>query len=219
MDTSVPSTTLRIMRLTTLAFLGLLAAAGASGDEPLVLLLIGPPGAGKGTQAELITKKYGLPSVSTGELLRSEVKAGTELGKRLAPIMAKGELVGDEVVNQLVADRLAKPDAARGIILDGYPRTVPQAKYLDELLARRGLPKVTVLHLDLPEAEILRRLTSRGRADDKPDVIRGRIQVYVRDTEPILTHYAGAGYHRFEGTGTPEEVFARIDRVLGQKRR
>ncbi|MFN0172210.1 MAG: adenylate kinase [Bryobacteraceae bacterium] len=207
------------MRSTTLALLGLLAAVSAAADERQVLLLIGPPGAGKGTQAEFITRKYGLPSVSTGELLRAEVKAGTELGKSLAPIMAKGELVSDEVVNQLVADRLAKPDAARGIILDGYPRTVPQAKYLDELLAWRGLPKVTVLHIDLPEAEIISRLTARGRADDKPEVIRDRIKVYARDTEPILAHYAGAGYHRIEGTGTPKEVFDRIERVLAPSRR
>lgn len=186
-------------------------------DTRLVLLLVGPPGAGKGTQAEALTKNHGLPAVSTGELLRAEVKAATALGQRIQTMMANGELVPDDVVNGLVARRLAQPDAAKGIILDGYPRTVAQARYLDQLLTQRGYPPVTVLHLDVPDEEVVQRLAARGRADDKPEVIRERLKVYTRETAPILEHYRGGDLNRIDGTGSPEEVARRVDRVVRAK--
>lgn len=182
-----------------------------------VLLLIGPPGAGKGTQAEFITKKFGIPSISTGALLRAEVKAETDLGKRIQSAMAKGELVSDQVVNQLVVKRIEQPDAAKGFILDGYPRTVAQAEFLDKLLAGRKIPRPTVLHLAVPDSVVMARLLARGRADDKPEVIRDRLKVYENETRPLLSFYAGGDLHRIDGTGTPEEVFQRIERVIGPK--
>lgn len=185
--------------------------------EPLVVLLLGPPGGGKGTQSEFITKRFGIPAVSTGELLRAEVKADTPLGRRIQGSMAKGELVADEIVNGLVAKRIAEPSARKGFILDGYPRTASQAVYLDRLLAESGLPKPVVIVLDVPEQEIVNRLLARGRADDKPDVIRGRIRVYEKESEPILKHYPN--HHRIDGAGAPEEVFRRIEPLLQAKTR
>jgi adenylate kinase len=197
--------------LLLLALSGLLLGQ-PSPTAPLVVLLLGPPGGGKGTQSEFITKRFGIPAVSTGDLLRAEVKADTPLGRRIQGSMAKGELVADEIVNGLVAKRIAEPGARKGFILDGYPRTASQAAYLDRLLAERGLPKPVVIVLEVPEQEIVNRLLARGRADDKPDVIRGRIRVYEKESEPILKHYPN--HHRIDGAGAPEEVFRRIEPLL-----
>ncbi len=198
----------------------LLPAAAAVLAPPagkVVVVLLGPPGGGKGTQAEFITKKYGLPPISTGELLRAEVEQATPLGRRIQGVMAKGELVSDEIVNALVEQRISQPDAARGFILDGYPRTVEQARFLDTLLPRKGFPRPVVIVLKAPVEAIVSRLASRGRADDKPEVVRERIAVYERQTAPLIEYYTGAGRHDIDGLGTPEEVFARIDRVLAPK--
>ena len=198
-------------------FLLTLLAAGAAFPAPsgkLVVVLLGPPGSGKGTQAALITKKYGLPSISTGDLLRAEVKQGTPLGRRIQDVMARGELVSDEIVNAAVEQRIAQADAARGFILDGYPRTVPQARFLDALLPRKGFPPPAVLALKVPAEEIVRRLAGRGRADDKPETVRERIAVYEKQTRPLIDFYARGGCHHIDGLGAPEEVFARIDRIL-----
>jgi len=127
----------------------------------LVLLLFGPPGCGKGTQARLITSWLKVPSISTGEMLRAELRAGTELGLRAQAIMAAGGLVGDDIVNAMLAARIQCPDCANGFLLDGYPRTVEQAEFLDALLLRRGLPPAIVLHLDVPEDALVGRMTSR----------------------------------------------------------
>lgn len=197
--------------------LSALSLGQPSPAAPLVVLLLGPPGGGKGTQSEFITKRFGIPAVSTGELLRAEVKADTPLGRQIQGSMAKGELVADEVVNSLVAKRIAEPSARKGFILDGYPRTASQAAYLDRLLAERGLPKPAVIVLEVPEQEIVNRLLARGRADDKPDVIRGRIRVYEKESAPILKHYPN--HHRIDGAGAPEEVFRRIERILQAKTR
>ena len=195
-----------------------LAAGGWAQQRPqVVILLVGPPGSGKGTQAKMITEKYGLPAFSTGDLLRAEVKEGTALGKRIQPVMAQGGLVDDAIVNDLVAGRTLKPDAGRGFILDGYPRTVAQAQFLDRLLAERQWPRPTVIHLDVPDTVVIERLLQRGRADDKQEVIRDRLNKYESETVPILRHYGAGDYHRIDGTKTPEAVFAQMDEVLGRK--
>ena len=127
----------------------------------MVLLLFGPPGCGKGTQARLITDWLKIPSISTGEMLRAELRAGTELGMQAQAIMAAGGLVGDGIVNQMLAARIQCPDCTNGFLLDGYPRTVEQAEFLDCLLSRRGLPQAIILHLDVPEDALVGRMTSR----------------------------------------------------------
>lgn len=127
----------------------------------MVLLLFGPPGCGKGTQARLISESFKIPSISTGEMLRAEMQAGTELGCMAQSIMSSGGLVGDDVVNRMLAGRISCPDCARGFLLDGYPRTVEQAEFLDDLLEKRGLPGAIVLHLDVPEDALVGRMTSR----------------------------------------------------------
>jgi adenylate kinase len=125
------------------------------------VLLFGPPGCGKGTQAGAIASRFSIPAISTGEVFRAEIKAGTPLGKMAADILASGGLVGDEIVNGIVANRIAQPDCARGFLLDGYPRTVPQAQYLSDLLKQRGLSEPVVLFLDVPDMALVARLTAR----------------------------------------------------------
>jgi adenylate kinase len=127
----------------------------------VVFLLFGPPGSGKGTQSRMITNWLGIPSISTGDMLRAEIQAASELGKTAQSIMAAGGLVGDDLVNKMLAQRISRPDCLHGFLLDGYPRTVQQAEFLDQLLAERGLPKPVVLHLDVPLDALLGRMTSR----------------------------------------------------------
>ncbi len=127
----------------------------------MILLLFGPPGCGKGTQAAFISNSYNIPAISTGEMFRAECKAGTSLGKTACAILSKGGLVGDDIVNQIVAARIAKPDCSSGFLLDGYPRTVPQAAFLDRLLAERRLPKPTVIYLDVPDEALVSRISAR----------------------------------------------------------
>ena len=127
----------------------------------MVLLLFGPPGSGKGTQSRLITNWLGIPAISTGDMLRGEIQAGTALGDAARSIMANGGLVGDDLVNKMLAQRVAQPDCDRGFLLDGYPRTVQQAEYFDRLVAQRGLPKPIILHLDVPMDALIGRMTSR----------------------------------------------------------
>jgi adenylate kinase len=127
----------------------------------LILLLFGPPGCGKGTQAAFLAERFHIPAISTGEMFRAECKAGTELGQAASSILAKGGLVSDEIVNGIVASRIARPDCAGGFLLDGYPRTVPQAMYLSALLRERGLPDPIVIHMDVPDSALVERLTAR----------------------------------------------------------
>ena len=127
----------------------------------MVLLLFGPPGSGKGTQSRLITNWLGIPAISTGDMLRAEIQAGTELGNAARSIMASGGLVSDDLVNKMLARRVAQPDCQRGFLLDGYPRTLQQAEYFDALVKERGLPKPIILHLDVPMDALIGRLTSR----------------------------------------------------------
>jgi adenylate kinase len=131
------------------------------GEFPLIVLLFGPPGCGKGTQAAFIARRYPVPAISTGEIFRAECKASTLLGKQACSIMAQGGLVGDDIVNQMVANRIGQPDCRSGFLLDGYPRTASQAEFLDNLLREQGLPAPTVIHLEVPAGKLVRRLAAR----------------------------------------------------------
>ncbi len=179
------------------------------------LLLLGPPGAGKGTQAELLATAVGIPHVSTGVMLREAVAAGTDLGRQVEAVMASGELVTDDLMVKVVEDRLAKEDAACGYLLDGFPRTVPQADALGD-----GAIDAVVL-IEVGDEEIVSRLLQRaaeeGRTDDTEDVVRRRLEVYREQTEPLVDYYRGRGLLRdVDGVGDVDEVLARIVGVLAR---
>lgn len=154
------------------------------------LLLVGPPGAGKGTQAVFLSKELGVPHISTGDLFRSHVGNETELGLRVKEYLDSGGLVPDEITNAMVRERLAEEDASRGFLLDGFPRTTTQADVLDEILAGQDAEVDAVVLLDVPEDVVVERLLGRGRADDTEEVIRRRQRLYLLETTPLLDHYA-----------------------------
>jgi adenylate kinase len=188
------------------------------------VLLLGIQGSGKGTQAKRIASEYGIPHVATGDMLRREVAEGTPLGKEVDAILARGDLVPDETVVQLIRDRLTDPDARDGFVLDGFPRTMAQADALDEMLGDIGRPLSIVFELQVPDEVARERLTKRamdeGRSDDTPDVIDRRIEVYHEETEPIVQHYRLLGnLVGIHGTGTMDQVFAEIQEALEQLRR
>ena len=181
------------------------------------LLIVGPPGAGKGTQAAMIARALGIPHISTGEMLRGQVARGTDLGKRAKVIMDAGELVPDEIVIAMVKERLAETDAACGFLLDGFPLTAAQAEALDREVGDR--PLEMVLSLEVGEDEVVRRLLRRarleGRSDDTEETVRNRMAVYRAQTEPLIAYYRQKGVLRpVEGTGTIEEIFSRIAAAL-----
>jgi len=179
------------------------------------VVLLGPPGAGKGTQAEKLAQKLGIPQISTGELFRRNIDEGTELGLEAKRYLDAGDLVPAELTNQLVDNRLDEPDAANGFILDGYPRSVQQAKALHEMLERRGTDIDAVLEFRVSQDELLQRLKARGRADDTDDVILNRMKVYRDETAPLLDYYCGE-LKTVDAVGTMDEVFARALRALGK---
>lgn len=181
------------------------------------LLFIGPPGAGKGTQAQGVAEALGIPHVSTGEMFRAQVEAGTELGRRVKSIMESGDYVPDEMTIDMLAERLAEPDASSGFILDGFPRTRGQAKALDRLVGRRGLDKVVVL--DVPETELMDRLLARGRADDTEETVRNRFQAFREETVPLIELYVRRGIVvRVDGVGDVAQVTRRVLEALGRRR-
>ena len=179
------------------------------------LVLLGPPGAGKGTQAEKLAEKLGIPQISTGELFRRNIDNGTKLGLEAKRYLDAGDLVPSELTNQLVDDRLDDPDAAGGFILDGYPRSVEQAKALHEMLERRGTDIDAVVEFRVSQDELLQRLKARGRADDTEDVILNRMKVYREETAPLLEYYSGQ-LKTVDAIGSTDEVFARALQALGQ---
>jgi adenylate kinase len=189
------------------------------------LILLGPPGAGKGTQAQRLVAKHRIVQLSTGDMLRAAVAAATPVGLRAKSIMDRGELVPDEVVVAIIADRIDQPDAKRGFVLDGFPRTVPQAQALDRLLAERGLALDGVIELKVDEGILIKRIetrvaemTARGeklRADDNPDVLRGRLVAYRAQTAPLAEYYARKGMLKsVDGMAPIDTVTAAIDRLL-----
>ena len=189
------------------------------------LILLGPPGAGKGTQAQRLVVKHGIVQLSTGDMLRAAVAAGTPVGLRAKSIMERGELVPDDVVVAIIADRIDQADAKRGFVLDGFPRTVPQAEALDRLLAQRGLKLDGVIELKVDEGILLKRIetrvadmTARGekvRADDNPDVLKGRLAAYRAQTAPLAAYYASKGMLKaVDGMAPIDDVTAAIDRIL-----
>ena len=186
---------------------------------PLDLLLLGAPGAGKGTQAKRISDDYGIPQISTGDMLRAEGAARTELGRKVQPILDSGELVPDDLIVAVIRERLRQGDMGAGFILDGFPRTIPQAEALDAMLAELGRRIAVVLEFQLDEEEAARRLLARaeqeGRSDDTPETIRRRMKVYRQRTEPLVAYYLGRGIVvGLDAGGSVDQVYAEIGAVL-----
>jgi adenylate kinase len=183
------------------------------------LLVLGPQGAGKGTQAKRIAAEYEIPHISTGDIFRAAIAAGTELGKRVDPILATGKLVPDEITIALISERLGQSDASDGFVLDGYPRTVAQAEALDATLRQIDRNLDAILFFDLPDEVVTERLLRRGedegRADDAPDVIAERLRTYHEHTEPVVEHYRVTGrLVPLHGEGTIDEVWSEVQQAL-----
>jgi adenylate kinase len=186
------------------------------------LLLLGPPGAGKGTQAERLVQKLGIPQISTGDMLRAEVASGSELGRRVRGVMERGELVPDELVIGVAQARLARPDARRGFVLDGFPRTAGQAEALDRMLVQQGTPLERCVAMIVDEEELVKRIERRaeleGREDDAAEAtVRNRLRVYREQTEPLCAHYRRLGILReIDAVGAIDEVEKRIEEALAR---
>jgi adenylate kinase len=175
----------------------------------LRLLFIGPPGAGKGTQAAKVAARLGIPHISTGEMFRDHVARGTDLGRQVEAIMAAGDYVPDEITVAMLAERIAQDDARDGFILDGFPRTAAQVAALDELLGEDGLDRVVVFDVD--EDELVERLLARGRADDTEETVRARFQIYLDQTQPLIDLYDQRGLTvHVNGVGDVDEVTERV---------
>ncbi|CDN94276.1 MULTISPECIES: adenylate kinase [Agrobacterium tumefaciens complex] len=189
------------------------------------LIFLGPPGAGKGTQAKRLTDKYGIPQLSTGDMLRAAVSAGTEIGKRAKAVMDAGGLVSDDIVNQIVSERIEAPDCAKGFILDGYPRTVPQAKALADNMRKKNLALDAVIELKVDEEALIRRIENRVaetvaaggtvRSDDNPEAFRKRLTEYREKTAPLSNYYSEQGeLVTLDGMADVDAVTEAIERVL-----
>jgi adenylate kinase len=190
------------------------------------LILLGPPGAGKGTQSQIIAEKQGIPQLSTGDMLRAAVKAGTPVGLKAKEVMAAGGLVSDEIVVGIIADRIMEPDCARGFILDGFPRTLPQAAALDALLKSKSLKLDSVVELKVDDTILTSRIETRAketlaaggtvRADDNADALKTRLMAYYRETSPLTGYYFAHGLLKtVDGMAPIADVTRQIDGVLG----
>jgi adenylate kinase len=177
------------------------------------LVLVGPPGAGKGTQAITLSERLGIPHISTGDLFRAHVGEQTPLGQEAKRYMDSGELVPDSVTNEMVRERLSEPDAKSGFLLDGFPRNTKQAEVLGQILSEEELGLDAVIQLKVAEDVVVNRLLARGRADDNEEVIRRRQQIYLSETAPLLEYYAGI-LITVDGVGEVDEVAARVLEAL-----
>jgi adenylate kinase len=191
----------------------------------LNLVLFGPPGAGKGTQAKVLVETRGLPQLSTGDMLRAAVKAGTPLGKKVDALLTKGELVPDEIVIDIIAERYDRPDCAKGAVFDGFPRTIPQAEALDAMLAARGKKIDVVLELKVNDQVLLDRVEQRIkeggilRSDDTPETLQHRLGVYYKNTAPLLAYYGKQGkVVTVDGMAPIADVTKQIAVALDRKR-
>ncbi len=181
------------------------------------LVFFGPPGAGKGTQAQKIVSDFGIPQISTGEILRAAVTAGTPLGKLAGPLMAAGKLVPDDLVIGIVQERLKEADCAKGFLLDGFPRTIPQADALAQALEKLSKRIEHVVSLEVPDAVIHERMKGRGRADDSPETVQKRLDVFRQQTAPLKAHYEKLGLLRtVNGVGTLDEIADGIRKSIGR---
>lgn len=187
----------------------------------MFVLILGAPGSGKGTQGKILADRLRLVKITTGDILRAAVKAGTGLGLDAKKYMDAGKLVPDSVILDLIKRELDKPEAKDGAVFDGFPRTAAQAELVDQTLGARGQRLTHVLLLDVTEEELVRRLHGRaaleGRTDDTPETVRTRLQVYQQDTAPLVAHYVPRGVvHRVPGTGSVDEIAGEIKRILGR---
>ncbi|MBQ1328081.1 MAG: adenylate kinase [Eubacterium sp.] len=212
------------------------------------IIMLGAPGAGKGTQAKMIASKYGIPHISTGDIFRANIKNGTELGNKAKTYMDKGELVPDELVVDLIMDRFKADDCVKGYVLDGFPRTIPQAEALDKALAANGEKVDYAINVDVPDENIVNRMSGRRacvncgatyhivfnapktedkcdhcgadlilRDDDKPETVLNRLDVYHKQTQPLIDYYDKAGIVKnIDGTQDMDKVFADITAILGE---
>jgi len=191
------------------------------------LILLGPPGAGKGTQATRLMEKHGIPQLSTGDMLRAAVKAGTSVGLQAKAVMETGGLVSDQIVVSIIADRMEEPDAKKGFILDGFPRTVAQAQALDEMLAKKGMKLDGIVELKVDENALLARIEKRAaetlaagevvRADDNPEAFKKRLQAYREQTAPVSAYYGSKGtLKQVDGMASIDDVSKAIDRALAK---
>ncbi|WP_314930228.1 adenylate kinase [Corynebacterium argentoratense] len=179
------------------------------------LVLLGPPGAGKGTQAAILTEKLGVPHISTGDLFRANIGEGTPLGKEAKEYIDAGQLVPTDVTARMVEDRLSQDDAAEGFLLDGFPRTVEQADLLAEMLERHGVKLDGVINYQVDEDTVVERMLARGRADDNEETIRTRLQVYRNETAPLIDHY-GDAVISIKAEGSVEEINEVTLKALGK---
>jgi adenylate kinase len=189
------------------------------------VILLGPPGAGKGTQSQRLVEKYGIPQLSTGDMLRAAVKAGTEVGRRAKAVMDAGELVSDGIVNAIVAERIAEPDCADGFILDGFPRTLAQADATEAMLAERGSKLDAAIELVVDDKALIGRIAKRAeearvagqpvRKDDTPEVFEERLREYYKKTAPLIGYYHAKGLlTQIDGMKSIDEVTSEVERLL-----
>ena len=182
----------------------------------LRVVMLGAPGSGKGTQAGILSRRLAVPAISTGEMLRDAVSAGTALGRRVEDTMAAGRLVDDDLMAEVVRERVSRRDARQGFLLDGYPRTLPQATTLEAMLPQLGGPLDAVLLLEVPQQVLVTRALGRGRADDEEGVVRERLRQYEEKTAPLVGHYEDLGLlRRIDGNRTMDEVTAQVLLALG----